>query len=286
MQFKTLALATTSLVVLGFAMAPAANAKAGGMMGRVDIDFSYWWDDWNYGGECNYDDEYTTFVGKAFVNIPYDEWTNLQLDVDGETSLDEDGYEQAGHFGGGAHLNWRDPMVGLLGAFVGFGTLENYYGRTPTWMAGFEGQYYCERWTFYGQAGWWDSDDEGYALQNAGFLRAVVSYYASQQLKVSGGLKYIAGDIYDGYADSDGWDWIVRADYWFGKSIPVAAFAEFNSRYSDIDYVDSELDTYRLNVGVTFYFGGDGNNDIMYHDRNGASVNLPDFDEIRVNAPL
>ena len=284
MKFRNLALMTTSLVALGLSVAPV-SAKTAPMMGRVDVDFSYWWDSWDYGGGSTYDDEYTTLVGSARVNIPYDEFVNLQLDITGETSLDEYTGSDAGHFAAGGHLNWRDPMVGLLGVFAAVGTVNDYYAES-TAMVGIEGQYYCDMWTFYGQIGYWDSHDGGESslIRNAGFIRGEVSYYASQQLKLTGGLKYLAGDIGDYYYSaegSQGWDWILRLDYFFGKTIPVAGFAEYSGRSNDVDYYDNSLDVNRFNVGLTFYFGGDGNNDLKYHDRNGASVSLPDFDEIR-----
>lgn len=288
MQFKALTLATTSLMALGLATAPVASAKTE-MMGEVELDVSYYWDD--YGAEgSSYEDEYTVIIGTARVNVPYDEWYNLQFDVTGAASTYEDvDSSSAGHFGVGAHVNWRDPRVGLLGVFMAVGRANAFnYGNGPTYLAGFEGQYYCEQWTFAGQLGYWDSGFETSLLQNAGFLRGVVSYYASERLKLTGALKYIDGELPDGSdsdIDSDGWDWDLRVDYLFGKSMPVATFVEVGGRYSETYFGfgnDEELDVVWANIGVTFYLGGEGTSDLKYQDRNGASADLPDFDEVRV----
>lgn len=286
-------LATTSLVALGLVAMPASAKPT--MMGEVEIDLSYYWEDWDY-GFTSFEDEYTTVAAAGRVNVPYDEMYNIQVDLFGITSAYEGSDTgSAGHFGVGTHVNWRNPNEGLLGIFAGFGRANSdgfFRGKNangPTFLAGFEGQYYCNQWTFYGQIGYWDSGQDTGLLQNAGFLRSVVSYYASPRLKLSGALKYINGDLAydeDSDIDADGWDWEARLDYMFGKSMPVAAFLEFGGRYADSNpsftSYNPELDVFRANIGVTFYLGGDGASDLMYQDRNGASVDLPDFDEVRV----
>lgn len=301
MQFKTLALATTSLMALGLAAAPVAQAKGGPqLMGEVELDLSYYWDDWNFGSEGSSSDsetEYTTFIGAGRVNIPYDEWYNLQVDIFGLAALaDLDTYAPAGFFGGATHINWRNPNVGLLGVAFGVGRVnsDSVFGgkNAMTFLAALEGQWYCERWTFYGQLGYWDSDQNSFLLQNAGFLRGVVTYYGDPRWKIAGALKYIDGEItdsgyFDEFVDSDSWDWSLRGDYMFGRSMPVATFLEIGGRYADTNFgssSDPELDVFWVNLGVTFYLGGDGVSDLQYHDRNGASVDMPNFDEVR--APL
>src|SRR6185503_12971097 len=90
MKFRTLTLATTSLVALGLA---AGGASAGNTYaGKVNLGLGYAWEEYgNDGGESSFDLNYSTLHGGGSVNIPYNQWVNLQLDAWGAASLD-DGY--------------------------------------------------------------------------------------------------------------------------------------------------------------------------------------------------
>src|SRR5262245_35260522 len=113
MQFKSIALATTSLVAASLAAAPAEATKA--MMGDVSLGYAHNWTDIDFGGASSNDFEYPSVFGSGRVNIPYDDLVNLQVDVLGRTSLDTDdifGGKSVtyGHFGIGGHINYRDDQ--------------------------------------------------------------------------------------------------------------------------------------------------------------------------------
>ena len=287
MSLKSLALISTSIVALGFS-ATASQAAGPMTMGRVDMGFTEWFDTYSaYYTSTDYDYDYPSVTGMARVNIPYSDTVNLQLDVFGDASLDQGyfsgkGYD-GGNFGFGGHINYREPDQGLIGIFAAVGRMWDWgYYNSPAVMVGLEGQYYCGHWTFYGQAGWMDVDT--YGQQNSGFLRGLVSYYASPRLKLSGGQAYIDGETGNpATADATAWAWEAGGEYWFGKSVPVAVTLRYQGRQSEVDWGSGEwydLDTNEVTLGVSFFFGGDNLEDA---DRTGTSTEIPNFDWFRTN---
>ena len=69
MQFKSIALATTSLMAASLAAAPAEAAKA--MMGDVSLGYAHNWTDIDFGSGSSVDFEYPSVFGSGRVNIPY-----------------------------------------------------------------------------------------------------------------------------------------------------------------------------------------------------------------------
>lgn len=275
MNVRTLTLATTSLVALGLAVAPAS---AKGMMGDVSLGYEHTWIDVD-----GSDDSYSAIIGAGRVNLPYGDTVNIQLDAIGRASMDDIFGNKSSHFALGGHINHRDEQ-GLLGVFVGAGrvTGDNAFDSTPVYMAGFEGQYFCNQFTLNGQLGYMDSEsfsfdgsDLAFLLENAGFVQLGGNYYASKVLKIGASLAYIDGEFED--VDVTQWGWSLGVHYWFGKSIPVSGFIEYRGRAVEIS--NDDFDENAVNFGLTFHFGGDGFQDA---DRNGASTNLPDLNWYRV----
>lgn len=282
MQFKSIALATSSLVAASLVAAPANAAST--MMGDVSLGYAHNWTDIDLGGEGSTDFEYPSVLGSGRVNIPYSDTVNVQLDAFGRTSLDTDdifGGKSVtyGHFGLGGHINYRDDQ-GLLGVFGAAGRVHDLFSAAA-FMAGIEGQYYCGPWTFRGQLAYLDADeDEWFLLKNAGVARVGVNYYLGKQWKFTGDLAYIDGEQAITNFDTDQWAWALGAHYWFGKSIPASAFVEYRGRQAEVGAApDWEQDEHSLNIGVTLHFGGDGFEDA---DRNGASADLPDMEWYRL----
>jgi hypothetical protein len=285
MQFKTLALATTSLVALGLA---AGSASAGNSYaGKVNLGVGYAWEDYSCdGGECSQDINYSTLHGGGSVNVPYSEFVNMQFDIGGAASLD-DGYGGSffGGFSGDARVFWRDPSFGALGVFaaVGRDNLGSFDSSDfVVWEAGVEGEYYCNNWTLRAQAGYLDSDRNGYLLQEAGVINATAIYYASKHLKLSAGLGYADGTMRSTPAtlvNSDEWRWSVGVEYLFGKTIPVSVYLDYQGQ--DVtDHGSSGnfgFDRNSVNVGVRFPFGPGSGDDIMRNDREGVGYDPIDL---------
>jgi len=291
MQYRTLALATTSLVVLGFATASTAAAQ--GIMGDVSLGYAHNWHDYDFGAAGGFDIEYPAIMGSGRVNVPYDDNVNIQLDVVGRSSMDDSFFSgknivsDTSYFGIGGHINYRDDD-GMLGVFAATGRVHDLivYGA-PVYLAGIEGQYYCDEWTFRGQIGYLDAD-ESLLLKNAGMIRSGVTYYSGNKFKISADVAYLNGEVGSSFflpfsVDAEEWAWSVGVDYWFGKSIPVSGFAEYRGREVEADYGalgSPDLEHHSVNFGLRFHFGAEG---FPQADREGPSGDLPDLDWYRLN---
>lgn len=289
MKLRTIALTTSALVAVA---ALAAPASAGSYMGKVNLGGGYFWEDHTDGGESSDEMNFSAIHGSASVNVPYNDKVNLQFDVFGVASADNDtdgGEASDSYYGGsgiGAHLNYRDAE-GALGVFMAVGRAN--VGSTDAssdymvFAAGFEGQYFCNAWTLSAQTGWLDSDDSGDLVQQAGFINVGANYYASNKLKLTGGFGYLDGetDNSDDPDDVTQWNWVLGVEYLFGKSIPVSTYLEYRGQAveeEDGGEAADEVDSHSVNVGIRFYFGGDG--DLMKADREGAGMSSPDLQSL------
>jgi predicted porin len=245
------------------------------------------WEDYgNDGGESSFDLQYPALQGFGSVTIPYSQWVVMQLDLAGAASLDE-GYGGSffGGFGGDARVFYRDPKVGALGVYVGVGRAN--VGSTSSsdfavWDAGIEGELYCNNWTLRAQAGYLDSDNNGWLLQEAGHINGTVIWYPGKHLKVSAGIGYAAGTARttggpSSFVDSDQWNWAVGAEYLFGKSIPVSVYVDYRGQDVENHYSggDGGFTRNALNVGLRFPFGS--GDDMMQNDREGVGYDPVDL---------
>lgn len=284
MKVRAFALTTSALVAVATFAAPAS---AGEYAGKINLGAGYTWDDYDNGGE-GFDSNFSAIHGSGSVNIPYNDVVNLQLDVFSAASMDNHGDGAENYYGGsglGVHLNYRDAQ-GALGVFGTLGRANDGAsedGDHVVFAAGFEGQYFANEWTLRGQAGWLDSDDRGEMFQQAGFIDLGADYYASGKLKLSGSVGYMDGEKSTGTYftsaetnDATHWNWVLGAEYLFGKSVPVSTYVEYRGQNTEItDGGDTaEIDTHAVNVGVRFYFGG---GDLMKADREGAGMTIQDI---------
>lgn len=289
MKVKTIALASSALVAVATLAAPAS---AGSYMGKVNLGVGHYWEDYSDGGESSgdWENNFTAIHGAASVNVPYNDRVNLQFDVFGAASMDNEGGESSdSYYGGsgiGAHLNYRDEQ-GALGIFASVGRANEGSSSAEdhvVFVAGLEGQYFSNSWTLQAQAGWLDSDDRGDLMQEAGLLDVGAIYYASNKLKLSGSVGYIDGEGRN-WGDTSQpddvtqWNWTFGVEYLFGKSIPVSTYLEYRGQTTERDLYDNsddtEVDSHTVNLGVRFFFGGDG--DLMKADREGAGMTNQDF---------
>lgn len=281
MKVRAIALTTSALVAVA---ALAAPASAGDYVGKINLGAGYTWDEYDDGGEGSFDNNFSAINGSASVNIPYNDVVNLQLDVFSAASMDNEGDGDENYYGGsglGVHLNYRDKE-GALGVFASLGRANDGSSEDEShvvFAAGLEGQYFCNAWTLRGQVGYLDSDDNGSLIQDAGFIDLGADYYASSKLKLSGSVGYMDGAT-SGTDDPDDvthWNWVLGAEYLFGKSVPVSTYLEYRGQSTETSSNGGtywEVDTHTVNVGVRFYFGG---NDLMKADRDGAGMTIQDI---------
>jgi len=91
------------------------------------------------------------------------------------------GGDQGGVAGGGGHLFWRDPGIGLLG---GYGAAMSTGGDAFYRYAG-EGQLYLGPLSFEGYLGHDEAD-----VEDGIFWQTIAAYYLSDDLRLSGGASY------------------------------------------------------------------------------------------------
>jgi hypothetical protein len=281
MKVRAIALTTSALVAVATFAAPAS---AGEYVGKINLGAGYTWDNYDGGEGYDFDNNFSAIHGSGSVNIPYNEVVNLQLDVFSAASMDNDGDGDENYYGGsglGVHLNYRDE-TGALGVFGTLGRANNGSSEDEdhvVFAAGLEGQYFANAWTLRGQVGYLDSDDNGQLIQDAGFIDLGADYYASSKLKLSGSVGYMDGAT-SGVDDADDvthWNWVLGAEYLFGKSVPVSTYLEYrgqNTETSGSGGTYWEVDTHTVNLGVRFYFGG---SDLMKSDRDGAGMTIQDI---------
>jgi hypothetical protein len=280
MRVKSLALATTALVAFG-AAATAVQAREAAPKYAVDvyINVFHTWAD---------DDETVAAIeastggldGRTTVNVPFSESGALQVDLFGTTELgadydDTDSEETLTEgFGFVGEFNFRDGD-GLLGGFMGggsLGVLDN--PSVMFYLAGAEGQWWCDNWTFGVQLGVADGDSDEAVASEAVFVNGEIRHYLSKSLRLRLNGGYLNGSLEGGEAegqDVDVWWWGARGDWWVGKSIPTSLFAAVEGVYSDADEggeSGGEFEEVTLKVGVALHFGVE---DQMDNDRNGKA---------------
>lgn len=150
------------------------------------------------------------------IALPVTHQTGFQLD--GLAGVGDDG----GIFGGGAHLFWRDPSVGLLGVYGGLTSVDVNNNDYTHFAGGLEaaayvGQFSLE--TIVGLEGGDDVEDGFFTITN-------LAYYPMDDLRLYAGVRYIQEDLTGA----------VGAEYQFdpnGARHALGVFAE--GRFGDND---------------------------------------------------
>jgi hypothetical protein len=227
-----------------------------------------------------------TLAGHGHVSIPLSESFSAQFDVQTEfydrtTDEDDEAAPQGAQMLGG-HLSWRDPETGLIGIFAGVGMGEadeddedrnDHVGL----LAGVEGQYYLDQFTFYAQAGCGDfkqdeDPDEGFL--DGWFARGVARYFFSENFLLQAEVSYGETSEYvDGDSEGQIWNWGALAKMRISESYPIYGTLEYRGgNYEDAeDGVDS-VEEHAFLVGLDFTFGAES---LWENDRRGATLDTP-----------
>jgi hypothetical protein len=161
-----------------------------GINGKID----------GYGGGANGSNG--LYGTNGSLSVPLAQQWGLQLDgnVEGDNGI--------GEYGGGAHLFWRDPSIGLLGGYAdyahwnGTDVIDNLTGVNTHISANIghfaaEGEYYLNRWTLSGLISLETvSINSGVPVTsppNRFFDDVLASYYVTDNFKLSAGHIYTFG---------------------------------------------------------------------------------------------
>ena len=271
-------------------VAPAQQPAAKGLLisGVADFWLGYVFMDPDLDGPQDLPPDTWRAGGQALFNIPISDQFSAQLDLSGDFDFDNatnpttDDY--AGQILGGGHLSYRDPNAFLLGGFAGIG--EAFVDEPGVvsdkhetgWMVGGEGQYYLGNTTFYGQAGYFDTDgNDTETLVDAWFARGVIRHFFTPNAMLSGEVTYGQGTNNVNTPDDiafAGWEVLYKQQI---DSTHFAWFVSYDGHYVEVDKntvgsTDEHLYEHAFKVGLSFKFGA---NTLLEQDRYGATLDLP-----------
>ena len=167
-------------------------------------------------------------------------------------------------YGGGAHLFWRNPSVGLLGVYGSYVGWDYHSTRTATspvggiidvtgadvGRLGIEAQLYLDNFSLEGRAGYQAGSKQGT------FGKATLAFYPTENLRFD--VSYSDGEISNSTV-SGGIEWMAAPDS--GMSL----FA--------IGTIDS--DDQRVYAGLKFYLGGEPKSLVRRHREDDPDNDLP-----------
>ncbi len=254
-------------------------------------------------------DDYFVSGTSGRLSLPLGDSLSIQQDVDlemtGNVYKDETGNNYIYSYQMGTHLSFRDPGMGLIGAFGGWGSgaTDGNTGNNDDAdslefrFIGGEAQVYMEDFTFYVQAGYLDAErtntnNQDDTFRDAIFVRGVGRWFMSETSLLELEFSYADGDA---DTEPDGHtilEWGIRYDTMLA-GLPIigdtAVFIGYRgARFENEDApgngggggggeggADSEdyLD-HTIMVGTSWSFGGDN---MKQFDRVGATLDLPNF---------
>ena len=254
-------------------------------------------------------DDYFVSGTSGRLSLPLGDSLSIQQDVEievtGNAYEDETGNNYIYSYQMGTHLSFRDPGMGLIGAFGGWGS-GTTDGNTANLddadslefrFVGGEAQIYLENLTLYVQGGYLDAERTNTnnfddTFRDAVFVRGVGRWFMSETSRLEIEVSYADGDA-DTEPDSHTVvEWGVRYDTVLA-GLPIIGdtpvFIGYRgARFENDDApgngggggggeggFDSEdyLD-HTIMVGTTWSFGGDN---MKQFDRVGATLDLPNF---------
>lgn len=176
-----------------------------------------------------FDDNEFGFVEGAF-SVPLGQ--NFGFQGDGLAGLSDDGEL----YGAGAHLFWRDPSVGLFGAFGGITHVEDTARDYTHYAIGAEGEVYLGRVSIEALAGL----STGKRIDDDFLFDGSLAYYLTDNARIAGGARYLQDDLMGtggfefqmsqsgasffaegGYHDDDRWQAFAGIRFYFGSDKPL-----------------------------------------------------------------
>jgi hypothetical protein len=141
-------------------------------------------------------EEQALYGGAGSVTLPLGQWFGLQLDGL-VTGFDSEGQGDVTIAGTAAHLFWRDPAQGLLGAYGHYIHADAFDG-VDIFAGGVEGALYWGQFTLEGVAGVEggevDTSFGNFDIDTRFFDVAQVAWYPVDDLKLSAGHSYSLGE--------------------------------------------------------------------------------------------
>jgi hypothetical protein len=199
----------------------------------------------------------------------------------------------------GGHANYRNSQAGLIGVFGAIGDASGNRNTSSLFgnsngvrhaLGGFEGQYYWNALTLYGQAGYDASLDMGNSSfvnsVHAWFVRGTARYFFMPNFMVEGTGQYSNGALgFSSFGNSvtpdtgfDMWRVSLKAE-WRPDTMPFSIFGKYeynqtNYSQNTMNFSPSErVSENRLMAGIRLYLG---QNTLFANDRTGATLDILD----------
>jgi hypothetical protein len=268
------------------AFAPGAGAEEEKSLDfalQSEVRFGWTWVDER--GNAEFDDEsYPLIAGAARGSIPLCDKSALQLDLEGLSNFTsrsdgEDNFHN--FFAVTGHVALREPESFAAGAFTTWGSAAGGEDEDATfWLVGAEGQLYLGNTTLYGQAGYFEADDEteNDVMTDAWFARAVVRQFLSPNQRISAEGSYAAGEANQlGPPDIRMASWELRYDQAFADT-PLGFFVGYYGMWGEVDPSAGPHQGLREHtgfVGLTLTLGYQSKMSLLDNDRYGATFDTP-----------
>lgn len=284
---KSTLLATVSAVGL-LALSQAALASPPDR-GFVEANIGFGWTDSDHFTNDAFDDPFS-FGAKTRWLFPLSEPIHVQGDLFAER-LDNVfpsgfwGQEDSTLYGGTAHVihpmqNGRVGIAGSLYSVEAFGPFIGKGGHTTAryGLVALEGQYNLDRWSFFGQGGWFGDvtgcDGREGCVHDGVFFRGNAMYFFTPNASLSfDGKLYWADDEF--FGSVSGGTARLEGEYRFTDSM-YSGFVALDYEREDVDagFGTAGQDTTSLNLGLRIYFDSASVQDFV---QKGSWMNTPTF---------
>jgi hypothetical protein len=272
-----LALGATTAAADGTRGGSIKDAPAAGVLYSATIEASAGWTKTS-GNDNDLDDKsYPLIMGAARLTLPLLLDWSAQLDLEGLSTFTsrnngEDNLQT--YFITGLHVARRDPARGALGVFGAVGSSNGGAEENATFfLGGLEAQKYLGNMTLYGQAGYFNADDEteGDVMTKAWFVRGVVRYFFDPNSRLQVELAHARGEELVGTEKIKTLNWGIRFDRQIDQR-PISWFAAYDGLRVEDD--NESVTDHRFRLGLAFRFG---TGSLLENDRRGATFDLPDI---------
>jgi hypothetical protein len=202
--------------------------------------------------------------GAGAISVPLGQQFGLQIDA-GIGNVSTSGLPSITLAGGGAHLFWRDPSIGLVGLYGDGVNLSATGANATVWRYGVEAELYLDRISLEGFVGGDHLRGAG-GVQNTFTAEAIAALYATDNIRIHGGVSH-------------------RFNQTFGR-VGAEAILPFASNNVAV-YADGTFgrDVTTIGGGVRVYFGESGKSLIDRHRKDDPRIYLFDGFEFLNSAP-
>lgn len=247
----------------------------------------------NCNGDTTTNDSWFSLGGFGNVSVPFDDGLALQLGFHGEAITSYESSASSNDYAAGvmatAHFNYREPEQYLFGAFGGLGAVHmgssNSSESARHYLAGVEGQYHVDDWTFYGQAALagaelLDSSTNTDFLNDGGvYLRGAVRHYFNDGMtKLQGDVIYVGGEQ-SRSDDIDAWSFGVEVEHTFSSfdNGNISAFGRFDAFYANESNNGDDAEQLVIRAGLRANFGYEN---LYQRDHYGEGVDVGDINRL------